>query len=71
MSAIPIKLSDQGKGASCMTKIESGTFSGASPFCSLYTVFGALTTVRSFLTDLLREFNKADSQRERSQLGLQ
>lgn len=47
MSPIPIKLSDQGKGASRVTKIESGTFEGAFLFCSLYTVSGALTTVRS------------------------
>lgn len=47
MSAIPIKLSDQGKGANCVVKLESGAFAAAFLFCSLYTVSGALTTVRS------------------------
>lgn len=47
MSAISIKLSGQGEGASRVTKIESGTFQGAFLLCSLNTVSGALTAVRS------------------------
>lgn len=70
MSAIPIKLSDQGKGANCVVKIEPGTFAGTFLFCSLYSVWGPYYC-QVFLADLLRELYKAGSHRERSQLGSQ